>query len=878
MNLHRPPALSFAILCVMALGYSSLPAQSLEQFFGNGYPIFSEKLADGNFLHVADYSGELLNFVSDENGQLIAQTGTMGTYSGEVPHLTKTPDGSFVFLEKNQIKKYSLQGNLLSTTNLIVASARFEFKESYGVGQLLNSRGYLLIGEERSTKMTNFLFININGDIIHSIPIRNILPSAQLKEAKLTPNFDAGFLVEMIFTDGNAEVYSLGQISPDGKVDWIQTNLNSITHSISLQNISAHKNGPIATVNLTDKLDPNKGFAQFIAYNQMGLNRFIKSIPEIATPDLWVRGIATVANDDDSYLLVYETNRNANTSADEIGLYYESIDSDGVTQWDIFDETKSLNAISNANLRPSILQKSDGCYALIAAKNDRLWVFQPPTPNCAPSPTDSIDLTVRFTANTRTPGIYQNVSITFSVANTGGGVARNIIASLPLPSELAVTGLQVPSGNYNTINGEWRIPEIAPNELIEMKLELFTLSSEPILLFGQVLVSNLPDKDSKPNNNSDRAPKEDDEASLLLNPSRGTPDLLIENLASVYKYHADSSNTITYDLRNRGTAPVAGNYEVGVFLSVDNFLDNNDTAIGKLDASDTPIGVLNGLMTGVKLPSGIMPGNYYIILKADNQNLIQEQNESNNILIQNILVEAPPRVTIDKPDLEVNISAVSTTYKIYVPMDITVTVTNAGGRPARDIIVAFPFPEETAFVESNVSTGFFNNILKHWDIEEVAPGETHILSVTIFPLEDSKPIPLFAQVTQAFPEDYDSTPGNAECCTVKEDDESAITIVPAVTFRNATARQDIYNKALSILRTYPNPVVDVMRIDAYSNQEKIEYMIINAQGQVVNNGWVSGTKLQTWTFGLSELNSGFYSLLFKTNAKIEKVPFVKMEP
>ncbi len=878
MNLNRPPALSFSILCALVLGCIPLLAQNFEQSFGTGYPIFSEKLADGNFLHVADSSGELLNFISDENGQLIAQIGTMGTYAGDVPHLTKTPDGSFIFLDNNQIKKYALQGNLLSTTNLVAASARFEFKETYGVGQLLNSRGYLLIGEERTTKMTNFLFLNINGDLIHNIPLTDVLPSSQLKAAKLTTNFNAGFLVEMVFTDGNAEVYSLGQISPDGKVDWIQSNLNSFTHSISLQNISAHKNGPIATVNLTDKADPNKGYSQFIAYDQMGANRFVKSIPDSATTDLWVRGIATIANDDDSYLLAYETNRNSNTSANEIGLYYESIDLEGTTQWNTFDDTKSINAISNANLRTNILQKSDGCFSVIAAKDDQLWIFQPPTPNCAPSSKDSIDLTVRLTADTRTPGIYQNVSITFSVANTGGGVARNIIASLPLPADLAVTGLQVPSGNYNTMNGEWRIPEIAPNELIEMKLELFTLTMDPILIFGQVLVTNLPDTDSKPNNNTDRAPKEDDETSLLLNPSAGTPDLLIENVASVYKYYADSTNTITYDLRNRGTSPVLGDYEVGVFLSVDDFLDDRDMPIGQLSASDTPIGVLNGLMTSVKMPSGIMAGNYYLILKADNQNIIQEQNESNNILVQNILVEAPPRATIDKPDLEVNISAVSTTYNIYVPMEITITVTNAGGRPARDIIVAFPFPEATAFVESSVSTGTFNNILKHWDIEEVAPGETHILSVTIFPLENSKPIPLFAQVTQAFPEDYDSTPGNAECCTVKEDDESSITIVPAVNFRNATSKPDIYNKALSILRTYPNPVVDLMNIDAYSNQEKIEFLIVNAQGQVVKNGWVSGTKLQTWTFGLSELKSGFYSLLFRTNAKIEKVPFVKMEP
>jgi len=876
MNLHRPPTLSIAILCIMVLGLDPLPAQTFEQFFGSGYPIYSERLADGNFLHVADSSGHLLNFISDENGQLIAKTGTMGTYSGEVPQLNKTPDGSFVYLDENQINKYSLQGRLLSSTNLTAASARYQFKETYGVGQLLNSRGYLLIAEERTTQITNFIFLNVNGDVIHNIPLRDILPSAQLKEAKLSTNFDAGFLVEMIFTDGDIEVYSLGQISPEGTVDWIESELNSVTHSLSLQNISTHKNGPIATVNLTDKEDPNQGFSQFIAYNSMGENRFVKTVPEIATPDLWVRGIATIANDS-SYFLVYETNRNTNTSEDRIGLYYQGVDTLGNVLWDSFDNSKAINAIGNANLRPNILQKSNGCYSVVAAQDDQLWVFQPPTPNCAPSPTDSIDLTVRLTADTRTPGIYQDVSLTFSIANTGAGVARNVIASLPLPNYLAVTGLQVPSGNYNTITGEWRIPEIQPNELIEMKLQLFTLTLDPILIFGQVLVTNLPDGDSKPNNNAGRTPVEDDETSIIINPSSGIPDLSIENVVAVNRFFADSTNTITYDLLNSGTVPVFGNFEVGIFLSTDDFLDDTDVSVGTLDASDTPIGVLNGLMTAIKMPSGITQGNYFLILKADNQNIIQEQNESNNILIKNILVEAPPRSTIDKPDLEVNISSASTTYEIFVPIDITVTVTNAGGRPANDIIVAFPFPEITAFVESTVSTGAFNNILKHWDIKEIAPGETHILSVTIFPLENSKPIPLFAQVTQAFPEDYDSTPGNAECCTVKEDDESSITIVPAVSFRNAAARPDIYNKSLSVLRTYPNPAVDLLNIDAYSNQEKIEYLIVNAQGQVVKSGWVEGTKLQTWTFGLSDLKSGFHSLLFRTNAKIEKVPFVKME-
>ena len=296
-------------------------------------------------------------------------------------------------------------------------------------------------------------------------------------------------------------------------------------------------------------------------------------------------------------------------------------------------------------------------------------------------------------------------------------------------------------------------------------------------------------------------------------------------------------------------------------------------------ASNTPIGILSGQLAEVDLPSNLMAGNYFLILKIDNQDILQELNEDNNFFAKRISVEGSTTVIVDQPDLEISIEGESTTYDIYRPYIVNIILENKGGRPSRDVIVAFPFPEEMAFVESNSSTGEFNNILKHWNIPFIEGQSTQTLTVTIFPLDDSKPVPLFTQVTQGFPADYDSEPGNAECCTAQEDDEAVITVIPStLNFRNSSPRELIYHKSLSVLNTFPNPTIENLNVNAFSNLENIDYLIVNAQGQVVQSGEVTGKSLQTWTFSLTDLKGGFYSLLFRTNAKIEKVPFIKMEP
>ena len=881
MNSHRCPALRRALFYVLAwCCMATTFAQTSEQFFGTGFPIYSEKLADGNLLHVA-YAGEkLINLISDENGQFIAQTGEMGSYPDGPPQVNKSADGSFVLLSGNRITKFSLQGAEQSSIDISRLSARYDFKNNYGVAEALNSRGFVLVGEERVSKIPTLLFVNINGDLNFNIPFTSALPSSQLRAAKVTSNSDFGFIVEMVHSDGGQDAYSIAQINPEGNLLWVNTNVRSTTHSIDLQHLTTSSSGPLVTINFTEKVDATSGFTQVLSFATNGVQNFTKNFPEgNQSNGQWTTGLAATHAVDGSKIVVIEKNRNANTSVDAVGVYYYGLNERGQVTWDAFEKGKTVNQISTPHQIPNIFQTTDGCFSVVGSKNNQLWVFQPPTPSCSPTSTDSIDLTVRLTADNRNPGIYSDVKIIFSIANTGGGVAHDVLANFEIPDELAVVGLEIPKGHYNNFTGEWRIPSIEPNELVELELDLYTLTVDPIQLFGQVMVTNSPDLDSKPGNNTTKIPAEDDEASLILNPSAGVPDLYLENATPLNKFYADSTTTITFDVLNQGTAPVFGEYKIGFFLSTDNFLDDSDREIGSMMASSTPIGIIGGLMSEVKLPQGIMPGGYFLILKADSDNTLQELNEGNNILTKNILVEARPPVFVNQPDLEVSIVGAANVFDVYVPYDVTVTLTNAGGRPANDIILAFPFPIETAYVESTVSTGDFNNILKHWNIPHIAPQQSQTLTVTIFPLDDSRPIPLFAQVTQGFPEDYDSTPGNAECCTAQEDDEAVITIIPStLNFRTSAPMEALSIKSLSVLNTFPNPTIENLKVTAFSNLEIIEYLIVNAQGKVVQSGQVSGKNLQTWTFSLSDLKGGFYNLLFRTNAKIEKVPFVKMEP
>ncbi len=115
---------------------------------------------------------------------------------------------------------------------------------------------------------------------------------------------------------------------------------------------------------------------------------------------------------------------------------------------------------------------------------------------------------------------------------------------------------------------------------------------------------------------------------------------------------------------------------------------------------------------------------------------------------------------------------------IWQNVTFTVELTNTGTEAASGVEVSVPIPAGSlAYTSSSASTGSYNLFYKTWSVGVLQPGETATLSVVLFVLQNSTPLPYFVEVVSATSSDLDSSPGNGTG-TPNEDDEALVTLQP----------------------------------------------------------------------------------------------------
>jgi len=213
MRMNRPSFLLFWALLIglIIIKPTDLHSQTQQTFIWKGYPVYSEKLPDGNLLHISDSLGFLI------------PSGNWGEYSVETPGITKTPEGAYLFNRDGEVFKYSLQGEKISSFLLDRVPAEFEIKSSFGIGNLLTG-GFMTVVKNKDVISggINILFLDLLGNVMSMIPIESNLPRYELKEAKIYNDSEAGFNVEFIFTSGMEDEYQIYKITiPIIPIGWI---------------------------------------------------------------------------------------------------------------------------------------------------------------------------------------------------------------------------------------------------------------------------------------------------------------------------------------------------------------------------------------------------------------------------------------------------------------------------------------------------------------------------------------------------------------------------------------------------------------------------------------------------------------------------------
>ena len=244
-----------------------------------------------------------------------------------------------------------------------------------------------------------------------------------------------------------------------------------------------------------------------------------------------------------------------------------------------------------------------------------------------------------------------------------------------------------------------------------------------------------------------------------------------------------------------------------------------------------------------------------------------------------VLVDDDPG-TNDPPmaDLEIDISSSQTSYEIFTPIPLEITVSNNGLEAAQSISVAAGLSDGTVFFDSEVTQGNYDLFTETWDVGTLGSGESAVLKLKLFPFEDDAPISNFVQILTSDKMDPDSTPGNDIDQTADEDDEAAISFDPMFTDPDDESRNVEKKSSLTIKKAFPNPASSFLTIEMASQQSgAAEMYIYDINGRALlkfNENLTKGFNQKQ--IDVSSLPAGMYFIFFPNGTgENARLKFVK---
>jgi len=108
------------------------------------------------------------------------------------------------------------------------------------------------------------------------------------------------------------------------------------------------------------------------------------------------------------------------------------------------------------------------------------------------------------------------------------------------------------------------------------------------------------------------------------------PDLVLAELELPETGEVNTVVRFNFEVQNIGTGIAVEDFLVGIYLSQDDQLSEDDTRVGEVKTGNLALGRFPAV--GAMGLGGISAGGYFVIIKADEEEVIEELDETNNII------------------------------------------------------------------------------------------------------------------------------------------------------------------------------------------------------------------------------------------------------
>lgn len=443
-----------------------------------------------------------------------------------------------------------------------------------------------------------------------------------------------------------------------------------------------------------------------------------------------------------------------------------------------------------------------------------------------------VDLELTMTASPTTITQWGNIGFTATLTNAGTTTASGVKVSFPKPSSVVYVGgneVVVSKGSFGLFTDQvWTVGTMNAGETATITCNFFVLQNAPLIGYAQVSAATPTDNDSTPGNGTVPTPNEDDEATFTAGaPGSGPQNQTITFPAIPNKVTTDAPFTlsatassglpVTFTLVS-GPATLSGNTvtlsgQTGTVTirasQAGNASWNAATPVERSFTVSAP-GLLNQTITFNSLPNKLttdppftlsatassgLPVTFTLVSGPAtlSGNTVTLTGATGTVSIKasqtgNAQYNPAPEVTRSfgvttpggsAPDLEVTLTASSPNLLIWKDVTFTITLTNNGTAAASGVKLAVPIPTGLAHTANTPAAGTSYDLgIQEWNAGNLAAGQTKTMTIVLFCLQNTTPLPYFVQVKTASPTDIDSTPNNNTSGTPVEDDEALWTLNP----------------------------------------------------------------------------------------------------
>jgi subtilase family serine protease len=172
-------------------------------------------------------------------------------------------------------------------------------------------------------------------------------------------------------------------------------------------------------------------------------------------------------------------------------------------------------------------------------------------------------------------------------------------------------------------------------------------------------------------------------------------DLRITSLSVPSTAGPGQSITVTDTTKNQGGGP-ADPSTTQFYLSTNTTIGESDILLGSRSVPALAAGASNTKSTTVTIPEGTVSGNWYIIAKADGEEVIAETSETNNTNYRLIKIGT---------DLRILAFSAPSTVGAGQTINVTDTTKNQGGGPADPSTTQFYLSTNSSIGESDILLG-----------------------------------------------------------------------------------------------------------------------------------------------------------------------------